>query len=162
MRSLLPFSRFMQPTREGEADAFTRLKTEVDRLFDDFGRFDLTRWPAMHAFGGGFPKLNVSETDKTLEIDAELAGLDEKDVEVVLGERTLTIKGERKDEREERKKDYLLSERTYGAFSRTIPLPFEPDAGAVNAEFKKGVLHISIEKPKDVAAKTVKIPVKST
>jgi HSP20 family protein len=94
-------------------------------------------------------------------VTAELPGLDEKDVEVVLRDDLLTIKGEKKSEREEKKKDYHLVERSFGSFSRTIHLPFEAASDAVKASFTKGVLKITINKPTEIKDKTVKIPVKS-
>ena len=73
------------------------------------------------------PRIDVSETDTELKIEAELPGIDEKDVEVVLSDGRLTIKGEKKQEKEEKKKDYHMVERSYGSFARSIALPFEAD-----------------------------------
>jgi HSP20 family protein len=158
MRSLLPFS-WMVPgiARKDEADPFSNLRREIDRLFEDFGRT-----PAFGFAGGTSPRVNVSETDTALEIEAELPGLDEKDVEVVLRDDVLVIRGEKKAEREEKKKDYHVVERSFGQFSRAIPLPFAAEGSAVRAEFSKGVLKVTIAKPAGLKDKTVKIPVVRT
>jgi HSP20 family protein len=122
---------------------------------DHFGHMPPPPW-AGHGCG---LRLNVSETDSAIEIEAELPGVDEKDVDVSLSEDLLTIKGEKKDEREEKTKDYYMHERRFGAFSRSIHLPFAPDAKSVKASFDKGVLKITLPKPAGVKEKTVKIPV---
>ena len=93
------------------------------------------------------PRVDVSETDTELKIEAELPGIDEKDVEVVLSDGRLTIKGEKKQEKEEKKKDYHMVERSYGSFARSIVLPFEADPDKVKATFAKGVLTVTVPKP---------------
>jgi len=146
-------------------DPFEALQTSIDRLFDEFRRSGdfATLLPALdgdHDFL--LPHVDVSEGDDAAEITAELPGIDEKDVEVVLRDDVLTIKGEKKGEKEEKRKDYHLVERSYGSFARSVRLPFEADSEAVKANFAKGVLKVSIAKPAEVKEKTVKIPVRST
>lgn len=158
MSSLLPFSWMTGTSDKGEKtqDPFGALRQEIDRVFEDFGR-----WPMMSLskFTTATPKLNVSETDQALEVEAELPGMDEKDVEVIFRDNVLTLRGEKKSEREEKKKDFHVMERSYGAFSRSIPLPFDADPGSIKAEFDKGVLRLTIPKPKDLVTKTVKIDI---
>ena len=84
----------------------------------------------------------------------------EKDVEVKLSNHTLTITGEKSEEKEEERKDYYLSERSYGSFSRTIALPYEPEAAKVEAKFDKGVLRVHLPKPAEIAKKEKKIEIK--
>ena len=108
---------------------------------------------------GEAPRIDVSETDAELKIEAELPGVDEKDLEVVLSDGRLTIKGEKKAEKEEKKKDYHLVERSYGSFARSIGLPFEADPGQVKASFAKGVLTVTVPKPPEVKAKEKKIQI---
>lgn len=155
MKSLSPFSWFSQPSAANE-DPFTILRKEVDRVFEDAGS-----WPFASLTGKGsqIPRLNVSETDVAIDIEAELPGLEEKDIDVTLKDDRVTISGEHKIERDEEKKDYHLVERRLGRFSRSVALPFEPDADAVKAEFKNGVLHLHIAKPKEVRDRTVKIKI---
>jgi HSP20 family protein len=161
MRSLFPFSsgKNNTPATVGPPDdPFSTLHRQIDRLFEDFGH-----WPALQGLGLGSssPRINVSETESALEVEAELPGLDEKDVEVVLNEDILTIKGERKDEREEKKKDYHLTERSYGSFQRSIRLPYDIDPGTISASFNKGLLKITLPKPAEAKQKSVKIPIKN-
>jgi HSP20 family protein len=95
-------------------------------------------------------------------VTAELPGVDEKDVDVTLEQDVLTIRGEKKTARDEQNKDknWHVVERSYGSFSRAIPLPFDPDPAKVEAKFDKGVLHIHLPKPAEVAKKQQKIEVK--
>jgi HSP20 family protein len=127
----------------------------MDRLFESFD------WRRGTPGADLMPRIDMSETEGEVDIDAELPGLTEKDIDVTLSGDTLIIRGEKKSEREESKKNYHMSERTYGSFSRAIPLPFEADASKITAQFDNGVLHIAIPKPPEAAAKTAKIPVKA-
>jgi HSP20 family protein len=156
MRSLVPFSWASDLFRR-ENDPFAAMQKEINRVFEDFGRGS----PSALASGEISPRIDISETDNAVEVTAELPGIDEKDVDVVLRDDILTIKGEKKFEKEEKKKDYHLVERSYGSFARSIRLPFEADSEAVKANFAKGVLKIAIAKPAEVKEKTVKIPVRS-
>ena len=119
---------------------------------------------ARPAFGMGVmaPRVDVKETDKAVEVHAELPGVDEKDVDVSLAEGVLTIRGEKKQEREEKEKAYYLMKRGYGAFLRQIPLPFEVDEDKVEARFDKGVLTVVLPKSPAAEARTRKIEVKRT
>jgi HSP20 family protein len=150
---------------------FESLRREIDRLFEDFnggwrssfGRsfFDVqpfwsreTAWPAI-------PAVDVGETDKAYEITAELPGIDEKNVEVKLADGVLTIKGEKTDEKAEKKKDYYLSERSYGAFQRSFQLPPGVDADKIEANVNKGVLTVRLPKTAEAQQAEKKIPVKA-
>ena len=126
-----------------ENNPFTFLRQEIDRLFDGFGR----NFPAFAASQAMMPRMDVSETDKTVEISAELPGLETKDVQLNLADNTLTIRGEKKSEREEKDKDYHLIERSFGAFSRSVALPEGVKAEDVSAEIAKGVLKVTVKKP---------------
>ncbi|MBP6013335.1 MAG: Hsp20/alpha crystallin family protein [Alphaproteobacteria bacterium] len=157
MRSLIPLSFGNDLARRDDSDPFAIMQKEINRMFSDFGRGLPARFD-----GDVSPRIDVAETESAVEVTAELPGIDEKDVDVVLRDDLLTIKGEKKSEREEKKKDYHLVERSFGSFSRSIRLPFEADSETVKANFAKGVLKISIAKPAQVKEKTVKIPVRST
>lgn len=145
MRSLLP-------------EPFLAMQKEVNRIFEHFGRAPFGR---LHADEIS-PRIDVAETDGGVEVTAELPGVDEKDVEVLLHDDLLTIKGEKKSEHEEKRKDYHLVERSFGSFSRTIRLPFDPGSNAVDASFLTGVLKVVIKKPADAGAQTAKIPVRNS
>lgn len=149
--------------REWESP-FTSLQREMNRLFDNFlGGPTLSPWaPFERGPAGAFiPRVDVSETDREIKVSAELPGLDENDIDVSLTRDTLTIKGEKKEEKEEKGTDYYRMERSYGSFSRSIPLPVEVDTDKVEATFKKGVLHVTLPKTESAIEKTKKIPVKA-
>ena len=161
-RSLMPFSRNQPMARWTEdTDPFLAMRREMNRLSDDvFGGFGL---PA--AFGPALrqmpvaPKIDVSETENEIQIKAEMPGIDQNDVEVLLEDDRLIIRGEKKEEREDKDRNYHVRERVQGAFSRTLPLPFAPDPNQVKAEFKDGVMTITIPKPQEVKQKQHRIEV---
>lgn len=125
-----------------ESNPFTFLQQEIDRLFEGFSR----NFPALPS-SSTMPSMDVSETDKTIEITVELPGLEKKDVLLNIADNFLTIRGEKKNEREEKEKDYHVLERSFGSFARTIELPPGVKPEDVNAEISKGVLKVKIQKP---------------
>jgi HSP20 family protein len=144
-----------------EDDPFVPLKKEMNRLFEDFSRgFELE--PFGRRIRAAFePKVNVSESEKEIKVSAELPGMDDKDINISLSENELTIKGEKKEEKEEKKENYYHMERSYGSFSRTLPLPCKVESDKVEAQFKKGVLTITLPKAAEAIKETKKIEVKS-
>ena len=149
------------PTGRDTAAAFhpfLSLQREVDRLFEDFGR----GFPSMPVFGGNgssglLPSMDVTETDKEIEITAELPGLEDKDVQINLSDNLLTIRGEKKAEKEEKDKNYRMVERSYGAFERTIALPEGVKADDIKATIARGVLTVKVPKPAPAQAKTIEV-----
>ncbi len=107
------------------------------------------------------PAVDVTETDKAYEIAAELPGMDEKNIEVKLADGTLTIKGEKQEEKEEKKKDYYLQERSFGSFQRTFQVPDGVDTDKIEATFKKGVLTVTLPKTAEAQKAEKKIAVKA-
>ena len=155
--TLRPFGRKSDVTVP-EGDPFTALRREMDRLFESFGRE--VGWPMAESRSAAMgPSIDVSETETEIKIDADLPGVDEKDVDVVITDNVLTIKGEKKSEKEEKKKDFHLVERSYGSFSRSLTLPFAVDADKAKATFKNGVLSISLPKPPEIKEKAKKIAI---
>ncbi|RWB97359.1 MAG: Hsp20/alpha crystallin family protein [Mesorhizobium sp.] len=151
---------------------FESLRREIDRLFDDFHPFDF-RLPSRSIFGRERPTLrsadwqiapamDLVEKGKEYEITAELPGIDEKNVEIKLANRTLTIKGEKTEEKEEKDKDYYLSERRYGSFQRSFQLPEGVDADKIDASFAKGVLTVKLPKTAEAQKAEKKITVKAS
>lgn len=145
------------------------LRREIDRLFDDFG-FGVARrpgarsvfdvepfWRGELSFGEA-PAVDIAEKEKEYEITAELPGLDDSDVEVADG--LLTIKGEKQEEKEEKKKDYYLSERRFGSFQRSFQVPDGVDADKIAATFKNGVLTVNLPKSPEAQKKEKKIAIK--
>jgi HSP20 family protein len=106
------------------------------------------------------PQLDVTKDDKSFAVKVDLPGLDEKDVEVTLSDRVLTIRGERKEEKEAKEKDYYRRERAHGTFRRSIEIPAAVDATKIEASFKKGVLTIQLRKTKEAQEKVKQIEVK--
>jgi HSP20 family protein len=128
-----------------DSDPFTQLQRRMNSLFDDFfGRSSPDLWGGKT--GAFQPRIDVSETDKEVRITAELPGLDAKDVEVTMASNMLTLKGEKKVEKEEEDGDYYHSECSYGYFDRTIELPRGIDAANGKAKFKRGLLKVTIPK----------------
>jgi len=153
LKSLIPVGR----DRSVSANPFMSLQREIDRIFDDFTR----GFPTLTGNGATMlmPSMDVTETDKEIEITAELPGLEEKDVQINVSDNLLTIRGEKKAEKEQKDKNYRLVERSYGAFERTLELPEGVNADVIKANISKGVLKVTVPKP--APAQTKKIEVKS-
>ncbi len=148
--------------RRREMDPFIQMRREIDQMFNGM----LGDWTGPmnlldRRLGSWMPHVDVNETAKEIRVTAELPGMEEKDLEVSLVEGALTIKGEKSEEHEEEKGDVHRSERQYGMFERTIPLPSEVDVDKVKASFKKGVLKISLPKTKEAQSNRRVIPVQS-
>ena len=143
--------------------SFGDLQRQVERAFQDFSKdWDLPEFFNRRSDEGFMPDVEMHENDKQIKLSAELPGMDEKDIKVELSDQMLTISGTKKSETESKEGDYFRSERRYGSFSRSMSLPFAASENAVNAEFKKGVLTVTIDKPEEVQSKTKKIPVKGS
>src|ERR1700687_1522879 len=119
MRTLMPFGWSRDLAGREDGDVFAAMQHEMNRWFNEFGGTQTARLTN----GELTLRVDVAETDNAVEVTAELPGLDEKDIEVVLYNDVLTIRGEKKAEKDEKKKDYRLVERTYGTFSRSLRLP---------------------------------------
>lgn len=167
MKGLIPWRKRgeeVMPSRR-EDNSLDLFEREVSHLFGDFFE-DVDR-----EFGGGSllrrgekwlretPSFEVSETDDEFCVKAELPGIDEKDIEVSVEGNELTVRGERKREHEEKKRDYYVSEMSYGEFRRSILLPEGVDRDKAKAEFKKGVLTLTVPKTEEVKAQRKRITV---
>jgi HSP20 family protein len=160
LRSLIPM-RDRTGLARPEANTFGSLQREVDRLFEEFSRgLPMFATPALMNI---VPSVDVAETDKEIEITAELPGLERKDVEISLEDDVLTIRGEKKTESvQDNKKDgdnknYHLNERSYGVFYRVLQLPPGIDPSTVKATMSNGVLKITIPKPARTQAKKIEV-----
>ena len=149
LKSLIPVRR---EKTDLSSHPFTSLRREIDRLFEDFGR-------GLPSFGKLelLPSMDVTETDNEIEVAAELPRLEEKDVEINYADGVLTIRGEKKAEKEEKNKTHHLIERSYGAFSRTLQLPAGVDPNKIKASISKGVLKVTVEKPAAKEAKKIDV-----
>jgi HSP20 family protein len=147
-------------TKSGETtpsrprDVFSAMRAEMDRVFDRF-ETGWPRWPALLRRSDAMtaPELDVRENSDSITIEAELPGVEDKDVSVTLANGVLTIRGEKKQEKEEKGDNYYLAERSFGSFERSIHLPESVDENKVDAKFDKGVLKITAaKKPEAVKA----------
>jgi len=143
------------PTRH-IGDPILSFQKEMDRLFRDFFEVE----PFGQRLLSTFPEIDVKETEKEMRVSAELPGMEEKDVEVLLDSDSLTIRGEKKHEEEEKGEGYYRSERRYGSFCRVIPLTSEVESDKVEAKFKNGVLTVTIPKTEKARADVKKITIK--
>jgi HSP20 family protein len=161
-----------QPAPVSEWRPFETLRREVDRLFDNFGggfwpspfrrsTFDIEPFWRRETAWTAVPAVDVAESEKGYEITAELPGMDEKNIEVKLVNGTLTIKGEKQEEKEEKKKDYYLNERRFGSFERSFAVPESVDETKIEAPFKKGVLMLTLPKKAEAQTPAKKIEVKA-
>jgi HSP20 family protein len=125
-----------------EANPFAALQHEIDRLFSDFGK----SWPT---FGASdlTPRMDVTERENEVEISAELPGMEQKDVEITLSDDVLTIRGEKKAEKEEKAENRHIVERSYGLVSRSVQLPSGIKPEDIQATMANGVLKITLPKP---------------
>ncbi len=163
------------PGGESVFTPLAELRHRMDNLFDDFMhgwrmpslRHDpwkldpFADFPSLSRIHGDLidVKFDVSDTEGAIEISAELPGIEEKDVELTLSGGMLTIKGEKKAESEEKKKNYYSKERRFGSFTRSFRLPDSVDADKIEATFDKGVLEVTLPKRPEAKAKAKKIAI---
>jgi HSP20 family protein len=150
MRDLIPWNRQSSTTPavygDEQRNPFFSLRQDIDRLFDDVFRGSIP------SLGGGrsmmaWPSVEVGETDREIRITAEVPGMSDKDIELLVEDVVLTLRGEKKSETEDKDRGY--SERFYGRFERRIALPTGVDHKAAKADFKEGVLNITLPKTED-------------
>ena len=165
---LIPWKRddnSIQVRREKEEDALLDLRSEMNRMFDEFFQrpFGLRSFFDDRELGRGFaPQLDVTETDKSVLISAELPGLEPDDIDISLDRDVLTISGEKHAESEEKGARYYRVERSFGSFSRSIPLPSEIEADKIDATFKRGVLKVNLPKTKKAKEQGKRITVRKS
>ena len=160
------------PAPVGSWPPFESLRREVDRLFDVFGgvsfpvafgrpafQLDLP-WPREEVWRIS-PAVDFVERDNEYEVTVELPGLSEKDVEVKLSNGNLMIKGEKKEEKEEKGKDYHVSERRFGSFVRSFTAPEGVDTSNIEATFANGVLTVKLPKTAEAQKSEKKIEIKT-
>lgn len=140
--------------RQEPTNPFLSLHREMNRLFDEaFRDFGLAPFGRV----GMWPSVEVSDNEREVRVTAELPGMEEKDVEVLMQDRVLTIRGERKLEREDQERQF--SERYYGRFERRIPVDAEVEADKATAEFKNGVLTVTLPKSAQAMERAKRIPI---
>jgi HSP20 family protein len=161
LRNLLPEA--VRKAGTGNDHPFYSLQKDMNSLFDNFFRgFEMTpRGNVWGAAGTFMPSIDVKENEKEYIIKAELPGVEEKDIEVTVTDDAVMIKGEKKEEKEDKDKNYYYMERSYGSFCRAIPLDAGIESGKAHASFKNGILDIKIPKNQSEKATGKKIPIKS-
>lgn len=167
VRDLMPWTRngnHHVPSlfHEDERSPFYSLHRDMNRLFDDFFHTLDTRLPAfapLSSLSAGWPSVEIAETEKEVTVTVEVPGLDEKDVEILLDNGVLTLKGEKRSETAD--KDKQFSERFYGRFERRIPLGLEIDEDKIEASFKNGVLSVVLPKSAKAQSQVKRIAIKS-
>lgn len=165
IKDLIPWTRNKQEVspRDGHFDEtpLLSLQRDINRVFDDFWhQFERPSLGWNGGLGNGAPRTDVSETDDDVDISIELPGLSEKDVEVNVTDDVLTIRGERKEEKEDKSRGYHVSERSYGSFHRMVPLPPGVDTDKAEANFKNGLLTVHFPKTPEAKAKVKRIEVR--
>lgn len=165
MRDLIPWGRNndnQAPSiyRDSDQHPFLSLHREVNRLFDDvFREFD-TRLPTfgrLSSFGSAWPSVEISEKEDQITVTAEVPGLEEKDIDVLLDDGVLTLRGEKRSETEHKGRQF--SERYYGRFERRIPLGFEVDQDKVAASFRNGLLTVTLPKSASAQSRVKRIEI---
>jgi len=143
---------------------FSDLQRATDRLFNEFAKtmgfpsLEIGESPVALT-GYEWPRVDISETDDNIQITADLPGVDKDDVEISIRDNTITIRGEKKQEEEEKGEGFYKIERSYGTFQRSFYLPSEIEEDKVEASFKDGVLKITLPKTEAAKAKTKQIPI---
>ena len=143
------------------AHPFSALHDDMNRLFDRYVPNRLTHLFSDDDDMNYFARMDVSETDKAIEIKLDVPGVEEKDIDVKINDNMLTIKGKRETSTDEEKDNFRRVERSYGSFMRRIELPTDIDEAKIDAVVKKGVLSLSIPKSEKAIAKEHKIKIKS-
>jgi len=147
---------------------FDSLRREIDRMFDDFAinpfrlrrpAFDLEPFWQPESWVAA-PPINLIERDHAFELTADLPGLDEKNVELKLANGVLTISGHKEEEKEEKRQDFRMRERSFGSFQRSLRVPDGVDVDKIEANFKKGVLTVTLPKTPEAQKAVKKIEVK--
>lgn len=160
IKKLIPFGRKNIEVRREDDNPFTMMQREMNRVFDTFNRdWGLGAFPG--SSGEFIPRLDVTEDDKAFTVKAELPGMSEQELDLSLSGDVLTLRGEKKEEKEEKNKNHYYCERSYGTFMRTVPLPRQVDTDKASANFNKGVLTITLPKTAAAMDTTRKIAVKT-
>ena len=159
LTDLIPWNRNRNMPVPRQPDPFTVLRREMDRVFDDFFRgFDLPMTGTPGWSVGTWPHVEVSETDNEVKLVAELPGMEEKDIELNFNDGLLMLKGEKKAETN----GAVYSERWHGQFERSVRLGPDVDPDKIKAEFKNGVLTITVGKRPEEQRQVKRIPVNAS
>jgi len=140
-------------------DMFGAMRDEMERMFERL-EHGLARWPSVFRHGNLVPELDVRENATSITIEAELPGVEEKDISVTFANGVLAIRGEKKQVREATSENVHVSERSFGSFERSLHLPESVDESKVEASFDKGVLKVTAAKKPEAVKAERKIEIK--
>lgn len=162
LRDILPtpWTRERIPVRRERENPFYALQREMNRMFDRFFS-DFSLSPYEDRITSYWPSVDVSESEKEIKVTAELPGMEHKDIDISIANDVLTLRGEKKIEKEEKEENYYRKERSYGAFHRDVPLPAEVETENVEAIFKNGILTIRLPKKPEAQRKSKRISIKA-
>lgn len=152
------------PESSRPLDIFSAMRDEMDRVFDRFNQ----GWPGVpQMFEGGeraslMPDLDIKDTGRAIVIEAELPGVEEKDVALTIRDGVLTIKGEKRQSKEEKDETHYVMERSYGSFMRSVQLPPTVDESKVQASFENGVLRVTAQKKAEAARSEKRIEIRKS
>ena len=164
MKDFLPWARRDRSSevKAPEEHPMMELQRQMNRVLEDFWRGPDRPFAGLDLpWGEAMPRSDVVETDDAVEISVELPGMDQKDIDVSLAGDSLTIKGEKKIEKQDEKRGYYVSERSYGSVYRTIPLPPGVDVDKADATFRNGVLTVRLPQTAEAKEKVKRVEVKS-
>lgn len=166
INDLIPWVRAKEQTFTGENgrtnNSLASLQRDINHVFEDFWQNAENGWNDRDVvMGMSSPSTDITETDTSIDVSIELPGMTEDDIDISLSKNEMTIRGEKRIEHEEERKGVYMSERSYGSFYRTVPLPAGVDADKAEARFKNGVLTVSVPKTAEAQSKIRRIPVKS-
>lgn len=162
--NMIPW-RSKEAGNDGGTDtAITKFHSEVDRLFERFfnepfsglgSRAEARQWGS-----GWSPSIDIRESEHALTVKAELPGVDPEDLDISVSGDVLTISGQKSEKSEERREGYYHSERRFGSFRRSIPLPVAVNQDEISAEYERGVLTVSLPKSEKAVAKRIPVSTK--
>jgi HSP20 family protein len=158
---ITPLRKRQEPNPE-TGMAWPRLRDRMDRLFQNVFAEPWREFVYPESAGGWMPDVDVKETDRGIEVVAELPGMDPAEIQISAQGNTLTISGEKREELREEKEDYYFSEIHYGSFQRVVELPDSADPDQVSADYDKGVLRISVGKKAGAAPRRIAVKGGST
>lgn len=165
INDLMPWSwgrKHLPITHREDEHPVALLHRDLNKVFEEFYRsFESAPYGEVQlGFSEVAPRIDMAETEKEIKVTAELPGMNEDDVEITLSRDMVTIRGEKKEQKEEALKGHYRMERRYGMFSRSLPLPCEIDEDRAAATFKNGVLHLTLPKTSDTQRSAKTIPIK--
>jgi len=144
-------------------EPINRLRSEMDRMFDEFpARFPVARFGTRYLASIPVPAIEMTETESDYRVSVEVPGIRHEDIDLSIEEDMLVLKGEKRDEREEKERDYSISERSYGSFERRVSLPQDALADGIEANTDNGVITIVIPRNQEASTERRRIKIQSS